>query len=40
MAARTQGMAQVERQAKMLVAVDSIPLVFEINGRNRSLGSQ
>jgi len=40
MAARGERKAQMETQAKMRASVDSIPLVFEINGRNRSIGSQ
>ncbi len=34
MAARGERKAQEEAQAKMRACVDSIPLVFEMNGRN------
>ncbi len=39
MAVHEERKAQVELPAKMSSCVDSIPLPFEINGRNRSIGS-
>ncbi len=39
MPAHGERKAQVETPAKMRAGVDSIHLVFEINARNRSIGS-